>query len=476
MGKKSGPAAPAPIDPVATAQAQAGVNKEAAITQANLNRIDQNTPQGSITYTQNGVNADGTPRYTQTQRYSDAEQRKYDQANQVSAALNGLAVTNVGRVADAQATPLDMSSAVPRTTSVSKDGVSPVSRVGYSPELRSGIDGYGDVQTRLNYDGLPALPGVGDFSEDAQRVSGAVYNQAKSRLDPQWQQQEGDMRARLAAQGISENSDAYRRELDNMSRSRTDAYNQANFSATQAGGAEQSRLFGLAMGARQQGQNEANTKGAFANEAQDQQFSQARSIADLFNATKQQEFGNDVTSAGFNNQATAQQYNQNAADASFGNTQREAQLNEMAYLRNLPLNEIATLMGTAGGVQGPEFSPVSQVGVAAPDYQGLVTNNYNQQMQAYQQAQQARSQGLGGIFGALGSLGGAAIMASDRRVKTAIKRIGTLANGLATYAFRYIGDAKQRFGVMAQEVLGVVPDAVGYFKDGTMFVNYTKVF
>jgi hypothetical protein len=64
MGKKSGPAAPAAPDPVATAQAQGQYNKDAAITQANLNRIDQYTPQGSITYSQIGTNSDGTPKYS----------------------------------------------------------------------------------------------------------------------------------------------------------------------------------------------------------------------------------------------------------------------------------------------------------------------------------------------------------------------------------------------------------------------------
>lgn len=366
----------------------------------------------------NGTNSDGTPRYTQTQTLSPDEQKKYDQANQVAIALNGLASSNISRVGEAQATPF------------SYDGMTPI---------RTSASG-GELQRNLDYSGLTALPGTNDFGAEAKRTQDSVYQQAASRLDPQWAQNDNDVKAQLAAQGISENSDAYRRSYDNMQRAKNDAYNQANYSAIQAGSAEQSRIFGLAMDARQQGQNEVNTQGQFVNTAQNQAF------------------------------------NQDAANVSLNNQARQQQIQEASYLRNLPLNDIAALLGTGGGVNNPEFNPVSQVGVAAPDYAGMVQNQYNAKMQQYNSAQQNKAAGLGSIFGALGSLGGAAIMASDRRFKENIKRIGTLANGIATYAFNYIGDTAQRFGVMAQEVLGVIPDAVYEDGDGYMYVDYGKVY
>jgi hypothetical protein len=82
----------------------------------------------------------------------------------------------------------------------------------------------------------------------------------------------------------------------------------------------------------------------------------------------------------------------------------------------------------------------------------------------------------GDIFGGIAKVGAAAVGASDIRFKEDIKRIGTLANGLPTYAFKYIGSKAQQFGVMAQEVLGVVPDAVLYDKNGYMYVDYGKVY
>lgn len=418
MGKKSGPAAPAAPDPVATAQAQSTANIAAATAQANLNRIDQVTPQGSLTYTQNGTNADGTPKYTQTQTLSPDEQKKYDLNNQVATQLDGLATDNIGRVQQAQATPFTY------------DGMTPVT---------SSASG-GNIQTGLDYSGLTALPGTSDFSADAQKTQDTVYQQAASRLDPQWQNSDSDLTSKLAAQGISENSDAYRRAQTTESNAKTDAYNQAQMSAQQAGSAEQSRLFGLALSARQQGQNEVDTQGTFANTAQNQAF------------------------------------NQSAANATLGNSARQQEIEQSAYLRNMPLNDIATLLGTGAGVAAPDFSAVPQVGVAAPDYEGIVQNNYNQAVSQANAAAANKASGLGSIFGAVGSLGSAAIGLSDMRFKENIKRIGALANGLATYAFNYIGDKAQQFGVMAQEALHIVPDAVVHGADGVMYVDYGKVY
>lgn len=367
MGKST-PSAPAAPDPVATADAQSAANTKAAIAQANLNRIDQVTPQGSITYGQIGTNPDGTPRYQQTQTYSPEQQKLYEQQNAIAQSLGGLAQGNIGRVNDAQSKPFTF------------DGMTP---------LKTGVNG--------------------DYSGAVKAAQDAAYGQATARLDPQWQQSESDTRARLANSGITENSDAYRREMDNMGRAKSDAYSSARDQAFQQG-----------MSAQNQG------------------------------------------------------FNQEAANVTMNNQGRQQQIDEASYLRNMPLNDIAALLGTGGGVQGPNFNPVSQVGVAAPDYQGAVYANYNAQNQQYQAAMQARSQGLGSIFGLAGSLGSAAIM-SDRNLKHNIRRIGTLANGLATYVFSYIGSTARQFGVMAQDVLRINPRAVVVADNGYMAVDYSKV-
>jgi hypothetical protein len=476
MGKKSGPKAPAAPDPVQTAQAQAGLNKDSAITQANLNRIDQYTPQGSLTYSQNGTNADGTPRWSQTQTLSADEQAKYDLGNRAAIAMSKLANDNVANVQNAQSKAFSYDGMTPLQTSIGGGNPYSISSGptgSYGVQNSIGNEG-GDIQDRLDYSNLSRLPGIDDFSGDARRVADSVYGQATSRLDPAFSQREDDTRSRLAAQGISENSDAYRREIGNFNRDRNDAYNDAAYRAQQAGGNEQSRIFGMAMGARQQGQNEVNTQGAFRNAAQDQRQARALSIADLFNSANNQKFAQDQSAAAFNNNAQNQYFNQSAANATFNNSARQQEINEAAYLRSMPINEMAALL-SGNQVNSPEFQQVAQVGVAAPDYAGLKTNQYNAQMNQYNQSQANRSQALGSIFGAAGGLGSAAILASDRRVKWDIKPIGVLANGIATYAFKYLGSRAQQFGVMAQEVFKVLPEAVVMVGE-LMFVDYAKVY
>lgn len=61
---------------------------------------------------------------------------------------------------------------------------------------------------------------------------------------------------------------------------------------------------------------------------------------------------------------------------------------------------------------------------------------------------------------------------SDMRLKEDITRIGTAANGLPIYSYRYIGHDQLFSGVMAQDVLQHTPEAVITFPGGLMAVNY----
>lgn len=473
MGKKDSPAPPPAPDPMQTANAQMQVNTKAATTQAELDRINQYTPQGSSVYAITGTNPDGTPQYTQTTQYSPQEQQKYDLNNQVAISLDQLARNNVSRVQQVQGQPFSFAGLPDQVARVTP-GQLQTGPTGANPVM-STVNA-GPIQGSLNYSNLTALPGTGDFSADAARVANSVYNQAASRLNPQWQQSDSNLASKLAAQGISVGSDAYNRAMMNQALAKNDAYTSAQNAAQQAGSDEQSRIFGLALSARQQGQNEVDTQGTFANQAQQQQFSQASQIANLFNQAQQQQFAQNQGAAAFQNQNQATQFQQGDVNAALQNAARQQGISEATYLRNLPINEIATLLGTGAQVQGPSFQPVSQVGVAAPDYQGIVENNYNQAIGMYNTQQQAQAQMWGSIFGGLGSLGASFIpKPSDVRLKYDIRQIGVLANGIKTYAFKYIGETLQRFGVMAQDVIGIRPDAVTIMPTGYMAVNYGRI-
>ena len=62
--------------------------------------------------------------------------------------------------------------------------------------------------------------------------------------------------------------------------------------------------------------------------------------------------------------------------------------------------------------------------------------------------------------------------ASDARLKTDIVPVGTAANGLPLYQYRYVGSDVVFEGVMAQDVLAHTPDAVVMMPSGYMAVNY----
>ena len=78
------------------------------------------------------------------------------------------------------------------------------------------------------------------------------------------------------------------------------------------------------------------------------------------------------------------------------------------------------------------------------------------------------------IAGSVGSTV-AGFKASDRRLKENIQKIGESISGLGIYKFNYIGKAKQYIGAMADEVIKVVPEAVGTMSNGYLGVNYNLI-
>jgi hypothetical protein len=100
-------------------------------------------------------------------------------------------------------------------------------------------------------------------------------------------------------------------------------------------------------------------------------------------------------------------FGQDVTNANLQNAGRAQGIQEAAYLRSQPFNELSSLMGFSPGVQVPNFQNPGQTGIAPPDYQGAVANKYAGDMAAWQAKQQASSGLLGSIFGLAGSgLGG----------------------------------------------------------------------
>lgn len=116
--------------------------------------------------------------------------------------------------------------------------------------------------------------------------------------------------------------------------------------------------------------------GQFANTAQAQEVDQLQRNAALTNAAQGQGFDQAASAAGFGNQARAQAVNETYAQSDNQTKLRQQQLAERLMLRAQPVNEVSALFGLGNGVQMPQQAQVSPTQVAAPDYQGLVSNKY----------------------------------------------------------------------------------------------------
>ena len=64
---------------------------------------------------------------------------------------------------------------------------------------------------------------------------------------------------------------------------------------------------------------------------------------------------------------------------------------------------------------------------------------------------------------------------SDIQLKHDVVRIGTVAEGIGLYRFRYNWSDQVYVGVLAQEVAAVRPDAVIRGDDGYLRVNYDRI-
>ncbi len=165
---------PTPPDPAATANAQSQIDKTNAISQNNLNTVNQVTPQGTLNYTTNGTNADGTPIRTATQTLSPGEQSVYNSGLQTR--------QNLGQIG------VDQSSAIGKL-----------------------------LGTPVN---LPTL----DLSNNA--TEGRLDQLASLRLNPMLQQQHSATETDLLNRGITPGTEAYNRAMTLEGQNENDARNQ----------------------------------------------------------------------------------------------------------------------------------------------------------------------------------------------------------------------------------------------------------
>ena len=147
--------------------------------------------------------------------------------------------------------------------------------------------------------------------------------------------------------------------------------------------------------------------------------------------------------------------------------------------------EIETQYGRLGGLTSLGQQSAAGVGTAGMQTGARVAGLYGDigaaqagselaQGQAFANVLNLPAQFLGMQYGAKVGTPGFGNIFSDQRLKRNIIKIGTRPDGLGVYEFEYIWGGGRQIGLMAQEVQGVYPDAVGE-AGGYLTVNYSKV-
>ena len=371
-----GPEAP---DPYAVSDAESKANIEAARVTAALNRANQITPWGNLTWEQ-------TPGTFDEAGYNRAvAEYEKQKAAQEAAGLTG-GFRGEGGLNFAQRLLGGQSLTPPKREDFMSGGKdSWTSRITLNPQEQAlldqqrkaslGLAGATDkalsrVSALGDIPGLNLPDGAMPTSNEAYRkqIQDALYGQMASRLDPMWQQRGGDLESKLAAQGITQGSEAYNREQQNFGLARNDAYQSALNNAITQGESAVAGQFGRDMGGRQQGVSEA------------------------------------------------------LSEFQTGLQGRGQVLNELSSIRS------------GQQVQQPQFgSTQSGANVAPANVAQNIWNGYNGQ-----QAQQASM--MNGLT-SLGSA--AIMAFSDRRLKSNVKRVGTHALGIGLYEYDIFGERQR---------------------------------
>ena len=436
MGKKT-PRAPTPPDPALIAATQSGINREAAISQAQLNQVDEFTPYGSSVYAPTGrLTPQGIQRYSRTATLDPAQQAILDQQNRVNQELNRVAGQQVGRVGQTLSTPFTYAG-MPAGGDTANYGqtVSNLTAMTQSPyDLQAGksfaptaggigaaadagtqaaITAAESYSTPFDYSSAPAAPEADAAAR--QQVIDSLYGQSQSRLDPRFESEQRAMENQLANSGIPRGSEAFSSAMRDFNFGKTDAYQTAQNAAIQAGGAEQSRLFGIGTQARQNAIAEQNYLRALPAAEQQQlmgMYGQEQELRqgqfDAMGSVRDREIDEQLRQRQIPMQELQNLGQMQTGLFGLGDQQRQRVIQEQAYLRNLPLNETAALMsGTQ--IQNPQFGAATPTAIAATDYAGLVGNNYANQVNAYNARLGLKSAKYGAQGDLAAALGSAAI-------------------------------------------------------------------
>ena len=284
----------------------------------------------------------------------------------------------------------------------------------------AGLSAQPGLIDRSNFATVPTMENLGDY---ATRVEGAYFNRAVSRLQPQFEKQEIDLRTQLINAGIPEGTTAYNNAFAELRMAHNDI------------------LQGLAADSIREGQILAD--------------------AQLGRATGLRSF----------------QISDAASRVAEQERMRDRQLADLLLQREVPLSEIATLTGlpapaTRGGQIADTGLNVPATSIAPPP---LFASAQAQGIDANQRYDTA-TDAYGAQMAALGDIASnSRFIRSDITLKKNIKYKSKSKSGLNIYEFEYNWSPQKYTGVMAQEVKKVKPSAVSENIFGHMMVDYSQL-
>lgn len=259
-----------------------------------------------------------------------------------------------------------------------------------TPGYQYGAAPAGDIQNSVMNNAGQFNTGYiapGDMPVDAiaaadpyvQKMQDAYYQQAQSRLDPQWQQTQADLESKLSNMGLTRGSEAWNRELDNMTRGRTDAYNQAQMQSILTSGAEAARMQGMDINA-----------GNFANQAAQQEYQNRLASQQAQNQALTGQQAADMAAGNFANQAQNQAEQQAMQRASLNNAALAAQQNIQYQASGAGRKADAAARAAMSAANSGAYQAQLAAMTAAQNY-GLQTRQLNnaEALQAFNMAQSA---------------------------------------------------------------------------------------
>lgn len=405
-----GKSAPAP-DYKAAAEQTGQSSKEVTNMQTWANRPDINTPFGSQDWTSSAqvdpATGQSVTKWTQNNNLDPVTAKALQSQQLIQQGKSDLAASKLGSMNSEFAGEPDWNS---------------FTALKQSPDVP-------------NYTGSAAAP-TGNTQINGgqyynQKAGDAVYNQFKSRMDPQFANENDALRTKLYNQGLKEGDSAYDKAMNSQSLQQNDARQTAMNQATTMAGAEGQRMQGMDTSA-----------GNFWNQEQNQNFQNAN------------------TANQFNNANSALAFGQGQSAATMSNTQRQQQIAELMQKRGFSLNEMnAILNGQQVGMpQMPSFNQATKSDTV--DYMGAAKAQYS-----------AAKDAADSTNAMIGQAAGAASMFSDRRLKSNIRKIGKY-HGHNLYVYDLFG--RTAVGVMSDEVRHI-PGVVSRHSSGFDMVNYDRL-